>query len=491
MTIKDVEERTGLPRASVRYYESEGLISPSRGENGYRDYSEADVETLLKVKLLRELECSLEDIRALQAGETALDTVLWGRLAALEGDQARLDRARVICQRLRSDGAEYATLEPERYLRELPPEPPQPEIPDPRFSCPWRRCFARSLDFLLCSLLWYFLQGLVLRKSILHMDTGGNILATAAALALMLLLEPLFLHFFRTTPGKWVFGLGLTRSDGSPLGYGEALRRTGRVLVFGLGLRIPIAGFITTAYAWHRNRNRREQLWEQWDEAYEDRASGQFWDSALRFRAVPLFLGAYVAVFFALAGLEFHVAQPPHREVRSSDQFVENYNHILRYLNAPQEPYRTLLPDGTWALYNDGQENVLTLELTEGYPPLFQFETGKDGLTAVFFSYEYASSESFLLRVPGEEMALALQALSGHGVFYASAQNPLAQAVERLRNPQEGSRGECWADWSANYTLTAEGGELHSLYGTTAVMAREQGTPVSLRLNFRAERDAD
>ena len=62
MTIKDVEERTGLPRASVRYYESEGLISPSRGENGYRDYSEADVETLLKIKLLRELEAEEAEI---------------------------------------------------------------------------------------------------------------------------------------------------------------------------------------------------------------------------------------------------------------------------------------------------------------------------------------------------------------------------------------------------------------------------------------------
>lgn len=31
MTIKDVETRTGLPRASVRYYESEGLIFPARG----------------------------------------------------------------------------------------------------------------------------------------------------------------------------------------------------------------------------------------------------------------------------------------------------------------------------------------------------------------------------------------------------------------------------------------------------------------------------
>ena len=45
MTIKDVEERTGLSRSNVRFYEKEKLVEPSRNEsNGYRDYSENDVD---------------------------------------------------------------------------------------------------------------------------------------------------------------------------------------------------------------------------------------------------------------------------------------------------------------------------------------------------------------------------------------------------------------------------------------------------------------
>jgi len=42
MTIKEVEQILGLPRATVRFYEKEGLIEPKRGENGYRDYSQMD-----------------------------------------------------------------------------------------------------------------------------------------------------------------------------------------------------------------------------------------------------------------------------------------------------------------------------------------------------------------------------------------------------------------------------------------------------------------
>ena len=47
MKIKDVEEQTGLSRSNVRFYEKEKLIEPSRNEsNGYRDYSENDVENI-------------------------------------------------------------------------------------------------------------------------------------------------------------------------------------------------------------------------------------------------------------------------------------------------------------------------------------------------------------------------------------------------------------------------------------------------------------
>ena len=45
MHIKDVEQRTGLSRANIRYYEQEGLVHPARRKNGYRDYSPDDLET--------------------------------------------------------------------------------------------------------------------------------------------------------------------------------------------------------------------------------------------------------------------------------------------------------------------------------------------------------------------------------------------------------------------------------------------------------------
>lgn len=65
MTIKDVEKITGLTAKSIRYYEDKGLLKVERNEeNSYRSYSEANVERLKWIKLLRYLEFSIEEIHA-------------------------------------------------------------------------------------------------------------------------------------------------------------------------------------------------------------------------------------------------------------------------------------------------------------------------------------------------------------------------------------------------------------------------------------------
>ena len=69
MTVKEIEERLDISRANIRFYETEGLIHPSRKPNGYRDYSEEDIRTLELIRLLRALHVGLGEIRALSPGK--------------------------------------------------------------------------------------------------------------------------------------------------------------------------------------------------------------------------------------------------------------------------------------------------------------------------------------------------------------------------------------------------------------------------------------
>ena len=160
MTIQEVERQSGMTRANIRFYEEKGLLTPQRQPNGYRDYSAADVETLRRVRLLRSLDISIDTIRALQSGERTLEAVLAERERHWNDAKGRAGDAEALCQRMRQDGAQYATLDAEKYLH------PQPEAQRlyhpagqadqrPYAFTPWRRLFAYNLDYNLCLLLLY------------------------------------------------------------------------------------------------------------------------------------------------------------------------------------------------------------------------------------------------------------------------------------------------------------------------------------------------
>ena len=62
MKINEVEAAVGVTKKNIRFYEEEGLITPSREPgNGYRSYSQADVERLRRIKLLRKLDVPLAE----------------------------------------------------------------------------------------------------------------------------------------------------------------------------------------------------------------------------------------------------------------------------------------------------------------------------------------------------------------------------------------------------------------------------------------------
>ena len=63
MNIGQAAERSGVPAKTIRYYEDIGLISrPVRAENGYRDFSEADVHMLRFISRARSLGFSVREV---------------------------------------------------------------------------------------------------------------------------------------------------------------------------------------------------------------------------------------------------------------------------------------------------------------------------------------------------------------------------------------------------------------------------------------------
>lgn len=76
MLRNEVQNKTGLTRKAIEYYEEKGLINPVRLENGYREYSEKDVEILEKVALFTKLGLSLKEVREIIFDGGGLSSVL-------------------------------------------------------------------------------------------------------------------------------------------------------------------------------------------------------------------------------------------------------------------------------------------------------------------------------------------------------------------------------------------------------------------------------
>ncbi|MFD0360004.1 MerR family transcriptional regulator [Nocardia sp. GCM10030253] len=62
MLIGELSRRTGVGSHLLRYYESQGLLEPDRGTNGYREYTDDAILTVTQIRGLLEAGLSTEDI---------------------------------------------------------------------------------------------------------------------------------------------------------------------------------------------------------------------------------------------------------------------------------------------------------------------------------------------------------------------------------------------------------------------------------------------
>lgn len=62
MLIGELSRRSGVHAHQLRYYEAQGLLEPSRGGNGYREYADDDVLTVTQIRKLLEAGLSTQEI---------------------------------------------------------------------------------------------------------------------------------------------------------------------------------------------------------------------------------------------------------------------------------------------------------------------------------------------------------------------------------------------------------------------------------------------
>lgn len=378
MTIKDIELRSGMTRANIRYYESLGLLSPARSKNGYRDYSEAELDTLLKIKLLRSLEVSLEDIGALSRGEKELNEVLSRQMEALEAREQELHQARELCRQMRSDAVDYQSLDAGHYLdlmRVRSTAMAAAREKDKIESAPvfGRRFFARGLDGFIYSTL---LNGTLLLcgVNVTNFGRGMELFITLLGVALMLFVEPLLLRTWGTTPGKWLMGLYVRCYDGTKPDYCEGLYRTWNVIRYGEGFYIPFYNLYRLYKSAVACDDGQELPWE------EDCLVCMHDEKLWRWAAIA---GGYALCFCLLALGAMLAIMPTNRGELTVAEFVENYNDYADFMS---DPIYVLTEAGTFE--REPQIGHVVVVGMESENPVFSFTENDGTMTGFTISLE-------------------------------------------------------------------------------------------------------
>jgi len=468
MNIKEIEERSGLTRANIRYYEQEGLLAPARRENKYRDYSEEDLETLLRIALLRSLGFSLEEIRRLQSGEADFAAAMRERSAALESEGQRLLAARNVCDAISREVTSYSALRPEDYLNGFEPDAAakQRDVAEPH---PWRRYFARGIDLALVGLPVSFVQYVLLHRNYTTVSRWEDIVCALIGWGLLLLLEPLLLSCFGTTAGKWCMGITVTRPDGERLSYGEALERTAAVWLYGAGLGISIVELVCNYRSYRRYMNGEELAWESDSiERFDEHGMGR----------MVLLYAASTALSLALTlAMALSAALPPNRGELTVAEFAENVNY-----------YRTFFDFGTrWTLDSSGEwveneyENVVYFGGGDGPAP-FTYTVEEGTLRAVHWAYTETAETIYGTGDENARMAYLALAAAQKGTSLFNIRGVVKQ-IGSNSWAGDADYSAAWKNVEMRYDARIEG---EYYYSEGFFLSVQDGQPITVTLTFDA-----
>jgi len=92
LKIGDFSKLSHITVKALRFYEKEGLLCPVKVDQwtGYRFYETAQLDTAARIKAYRQLDLSIEEIKAIFAGASAAE-ILRERAALLEQQRSEID----------------------------------------------------------------------------------------------------------------------------------------------------------------------------------------------------------------------------------------------------------------------------------------------------------------------------------------------------------------------------------------------------------------
>ena len=119
MRIKELEEMLKISRSNIRFYEKQGLFTPERKDNNYRDYTESDVEELKRIIVLRKMGFTVEEIRSIDQGELDFKESVENARIRLENEIEQLNGSLKMLNQASKEHTSFEEIDTNEYWEKL------------------------------------------------------------------------------------------------------------------------------------------------------------------------------------------------------------------------------------------------------------------------------------------------------------------------------------------------------------------------------------
>ncbi len=416
MTKEEISAAYGVELSTIERFRDIGLVTPKRQEDGTWEYYEADGEMLQRMLLLEKIGFSQNDFIGLRSKEKTLKQLLERQLWRLEDGCL----GKEVCIEILEEGADLESFDGKRYLEQLVTHTGEdilsytPNYRNQVFR-PWRRYFARMLDYCVYNLIWEIFLGFVLHVNLSDEGFMVEVIGVVVSTAMMLLIEPLLLQRFGTTFGKWVFGLRVEKADGTRLAYADGLRRTWSVVGKGEGYEIPIYSWVRLYKSYKICKAEEVQPW--------DEGISYTIKDTKRYRVVGCIAVNFIVILIGIVLMQVQQL-PPNRGDITLAQFAENYNYFCNYLDVNKGSYMdktgqlvdktseetgsadNSVEDGY--LFNINSDGTFSINVSARERPDFKYKIKNAYLTEVSFVYGVENQEHWTDIEKTERLLIAL-----------------------------------------------------------------------------------
>lgn len=384
MTREEILESYELNLDTVERFRKMGMISPKRMEDGALVYSHENGEMLQRLLLLEKMGFSEDDFFKLKSGDKTLKALIERQLGRLEDGCLGKEISRQILE----EGGDFQSFDAKKYLRQLDDD--AMESAPFTFNSgyrnqvyhPWRRFFARIFDEFIYGLIWYVFLGYVCHVNLSDEGFFLDVFDTVIGMVLMLFIEPFLLNRFGTTLGKKIFGLRITKGDGTYLSYAEGLKRTWVVIGKGEGYNIPIYNLIRLYESYKLCKAEEIQPWDE-GISYTIKDTKGY--------RVVVWIGMFI-IYSTILYLVIGVQQlPPNRGEITLAEFAENYNYSCKFLDLNEGWYMDengKLVDEEEQVLNVNSIGTISINDPAEERPSFEYEIEDGYLKGVSFVYE-------------------------------------------------------------------------------------------------------